>query len=182
MTVINFDRDLKYSHVIGDNLGIGASPAKGTLAVPVMHTNGAVTQKGGYVNYVAKAGMSLENDECLTVGVMLKTAKANDVFRVRGCARGIGNGAVVYVIAAMTNTPSAAVTLSDWSLIGTSGDIDHTIALDGAAMNEAIPNHTVLLGVMIHNSSGQAANLFPQIHLSVQDLRVAPPEYEAARR
>lgn len=190
MTARNFDRDLMYTGAIGDNLGLGTTPALGTLSAPVVNTNGVVQRTGGYVNY-RQENESLNALESLSLGIMFRTVEMNSVFRVRGFARsfsdlpGTAGHAPVAIIAGYNSAPGASMALTDYAMLATveeqSTTFDLTLAFDGFAMAADDDDHTFVIAVMFWANSG-TANLRPHMHLSVQDLRVAPPEYEAARR
>lgn len=184
MSAVNFDRDLTYSGAIKDNLGLGTTPTAGTFATPLVHNSGVVQRVGGYVNWYTDVPVSIAQDETISLGVMLRTARENSVFRLRGSANHNPSSSCL-IIAGYTNTPSGQVPLTKFAPVMhvvTATPIDLVVALDGVAMNGDEPDHTVVFALMYANGSGEAGQFRPQVSFSVQDLRVAPPEYEAARR
>jgi hypothetical protein len=185
MTVVNFDRDLKYTGADLDNLGLGDTPQFGTAAVPYVHTDGVLKRPGGYVNYNVTTSVDFTNDATLSVGLLLPQAQRNDVFRVRGsmnASDAIGG----QVIVGYAPLAFESVNLNNWATIAHCPrgvpEFDITLALDGVTMSGEMSTHIVVIACMWTEGTGSAPAFRPQMHLSVQDLRVAPPEYEAARR
>lgn len=176
---VNFDRDLVYSGVTKDSIFLGSTPVLGSAGQLEVHTSGIIHTSFSYINYYDPASADLANSQTLSIGVQFSPLTAqNGVFHLQGSFGSSLDNTFAFPFVAVTAAPGAQVTLTEFASVGhiDDGNFDVTVAI-----TDDMAGNTVVCGLAA-SANGAAATWRPRMHLSVQNIRVAPPEYDAARR
>ena len=177
----NFDRDLYFSSSRIPDLdwSIGEADEPNCAMLP-----------GGAIRNFAFFGTPLEvqnigDGEIAMMGCFVRKADERRVYRVQGQVRAYGEGWVCGAFLGSTGSSGANAPMQDWhTLVSGASDliVDLTVCFEEPQNVDGSEPANRVIGMYVRNLSGNPDTVGIEAHLSVQDLSVAPPEYEAARR
>lgn len=184
-SIINFDRDLQYMSPgldLPPNVTAAGSPLDvATIGFQVVNSMSVHRSLGAVVSIPA------DNYACAGVCVRNPGTTSKRVYRARGYVSA-SDGQFVALSVGYTSDPiglSMKVSLQQYVTAGSDFlRFDETIAVDAPdTLTPPRPEtDNLLIFIVVHNDTAAQIDKPVRYCLSVQDLGVAPPEYEAARR
>jgi hypothetical protein len=178
-SIVNFDRDLQY---------VGANDIDRTFtefsigtADPVVPVGAQPMSQFTSIKNGDFSPLSISGDSYVCRGVSLQSLENRQVVRLRGTCVA-PEGTRVQLLLGWSETFGGSVVSSAPIETGIAGiNFDETISAEGVTTDVTDPNWHVLWLAIINEDSQPAVGLV-NFQMSVQDISVAPPEYEAARR
>lgn len=184
-SVVNFDRDLQYlspGEELNPLVTAGGNPLN--VATPGFQVKNSMS-----VHRAVGAALAIPDNNYACAGVVMSNpgTTSKRVYRARGFVAASDGQFVALAVGYSGDPISASMTSSAQQYVTVGVDtlrFDETIAVDAPdTLNPALPaTDNLLIYIVVFNGTPGQVDKSVLYSLSVQDLAVAPPEYDAARR
>ena len=183
-SVNNFDRDLQFAFSSAQLVPEIGGPGNQPIAtVGNVMTSFQVIQRYGEGDFGP-----IPASQGAAAGVIVQppaTESLRRVYRVKGAMIAEEEDVFCLVMMGYTDTVDTVITISQKCLLAAGRgvlNIDVTTCIEGSYIQEPGTNYNPVIFARFFTAGADHATGFLNYALSVQDLGIAPPEYEAARR